>query len=224
MNICVITVWSRCNTVKFSWKCLKGHSINRQLQYSDIIMSVMASQTTGVSIVSTVHSIRRRSKKTSNSASLAFVKGIHRWPVNSPHKGPVTRKMLPFDDVVIRVRYGVSLMSSKPMSPYLRKKPMSPCLKKTLSPFGYLWCNIRYQGPICMDMYANMNIIWYVVLLCKYYMLIYVIVITLLIWAISRVMLTQYRTWCYYLDCCAPTVYLHLLPGKDYFLSFIQGS
>ena len=35
------------------------------------------------------------------SASLAFVWGIHRWPVNSPHKGPVTRKMLPFDDVIM---------------------------------------------------------------------------------------------------------------------------
>ena len=33
------------------------------------------------------------------SASLAFVWGIHRWPVNSPHKWLVTRKMLPFDDV-----------------------------------------------------------------------------------------------------------------------------
>ena len=34
-------------------------------------------------------------------ASLAFVRGIHRWPVNSPHKGPVTRKMFPFDDVIM---------------------------------------------------------------------------------------------------------------------------
>ena len=34
----------------------------------------------------------RRSKKTSRSASLAFVRGIHRGPVNSPHKWPVTRK------------------------------------------------------------------------------------------------------------------------------------
>ena len=32
-----------------------------------------------------------RSKKTSKPASLAFVRGIHRWPVNSPHKGPVTQ-------------------------------------------------------------------------------------------------------------------------------------
>ena len=33
--------------------------------------------------------------------SLALVRGIHRWPVNSPHKGPVTRKMFPFDDVIV---------------------------------------------------------------------------------------------------------------------------
>ena len=43
----------------------------------------------------------RRSKKTSKAASLAFVRGIHRWPVNSPHKWPVTRKMFPFDDVIM---------------------------------------------------------------------------------------------------------------------------
>ena len=36
-----------------------------------------------------------------SSASLAFVRGIHRWPVNSPHKWPVTRKMFPFDDVIM---------------------------------------------------------------------------------------------------------------------------
>ena len=31
-----------------------------------------------------------------------FVRGIHQWPVNSPHKGPVTRKKLPFDDVIMQ--------------------------------------------------------------------------------------------------------------------------
>ena len=44
---------------------------------------------------------RRRSKKHQSSASLVFVLGIHRWPMNSPHKGPVTRKKFPFDDVII---------------------------------------------------------------------------------------------------------------------------
>ena len=34
-------------------------------------------------------------------SALTFLKGIHRWPVDSPHKGPVTRKMFPFDDVIM---------------------------------------------------------------------------------------------------------------------------
>ena len=33
--------------------------------------------------------------------SLTFVRGIHRSPVNSAHKGTVTRKMFPFDDVTM---------------------------------------------------------------------------------------------------------------------------
>ena len=44
------------------------------------------------------HLFRRRSKKASK---LAFVRGIHRWPVNSLHKWPVTGKMFPFDDVIM---------------------------------------------------------------------------------------------------------------------------
>ena len=40
-------------------------------------------------------------RKHQSPASLAFVRGIHRSPVNSPHKRPVTRKMSPFDDVIM---------------------------------------------------------------------------------------------------------------------------
>ena len=46
---------------------------------------------------------RHRSKKHQSSASLAFVRGIHRRPVNSPHKWPATRKMFPFDDVIMEI-------------------------------------------------------------------------------------------------------------------------
>ena len=64
-------------------------------------MGAMASQITGVSIVcSTVGSDGDR-KKHKSSASLAFVRGIHQWPVKSPHKRPVTRKMYTFDDVIM---------------------------------------------------------------------------------------------------------------------------
>ena len=40
-------------------------------------------------------------RKHQSSASLDFVRRIHWWPMNSPHKGPVTRKMFPFDDVIV---------------------------------------------------------------------------------------------------------------------------
>ena len=69
--------------------------------YSDDIMNTMASQITSVSIVySTVCSGVDQGKHQS-SASLAFVRGIHRSPVNSSHKGPVTRKTFPLDDVIM---------------------------------------------------------------------------------------------------------------------------
>ena len=56
---------------------------------------------TSVAIVcSTIYSGADQ-RKHQTSASLAFVRGIHRWPVNSPHKVPVTRKMLPFDNVIM---------------------------------------------------------------------------------------------------------------------------
>ena len=44
-----------------------------------------------------------------SSASLAFVRGINRWPLNSAHKGPVTRKMFPFDDVIM-YRYTLGML------------------------------------------------------------------------------------------------------------------
>ena len=45
--------------------------------------------------------IQAQIKEFQSSVSLAFVRGIHRWLLNSPHKGPVTRKMFPFDDVIM---------------------------------------------------------------------------------------------------------------------------
>ena len=69
--------------------------------YSDAIMGTIASQITSLTIVySTVYSGTDQ-RKHQNSASLAFVRVIHRSPVNYPHKGPVTRKMFPFDDVIM---------------------------------------------------------------------------------------------------------------------------
>ena len=69
--------------------------------YDDVRMAAMASQITSLTIVySTVYSADQR--KHQSSASLASVWGIHPGPVNSPHKWPVTRKMFPFDDVIMQ--------------------------------------------------------------------------------------------------------------------------
>ena len=68
-------------------------------------MGAMASQITSLTIVySTVYSGPNQ-RKHQSSASLAFVRGIHRWPVNYLHKWPVTRKMFPFDDFIMYFHY-----------------------------------------------------------------------------------------------------------------------
>ena len=64
-------------------------------------MGAMASQNTGLSIVYLTACSSADQWKHQSSASLAFVRGIHQWPLNSPHKGTVTRKMFPFDYVIM---------------------------------------------------------------------------------------------------------------------------
>ena len=74
---------------------------HRVSHYNDVIMRAMSSQITSLTIVySTVYSGPDQ-RKHQSSASLAFAWGTHRCPVKSPHKWPVTRKMFPFDDVMI---------------------------------------------------------------------------------------------------------------------------
>ena len=77
------------------------YPISTMAHYNDVIMTTIASQITSLTIVySAVYSDADQSKHQS-SASLAFVWGIHRGPVNSPHKWPVTRKIFSFDDVIM---------------------------------------------------------------------------------------------------------------------------
>ena len=71
------------------------------IHYNDVIMDTMGVQITSLTVVySNVYSGTDQ-RKHQSSASLAFVRGIHRWPVNSLHKGLVTWKMFPFDDVLM---------------------------------------------------------------------------------------------------------------------------
>ena len=77
----------------------------RVLYYSNVIMSVMASQITSLTIVYSIVYSGADHRKHQSSALL--------WsPVNSPHKGPVTRKMFPLDNVIMYMQLN-SLWPSK---------------------------------------------------------------------------------------------------------------
>ena len=79
-------------------RCRATSQINH---YNDVIMITMASQITSLKIVYSIVYSGADQRKHQSSASLAFVPGIHRGPVNSQHKWPVTWKMFPFDDVIM---------------------------------------------------------------------------------------------------------------------------
>ena len=63
--------------------------------YGDVTMGAIASQITSLTIVYLTVYSGADQRKHQSSVLLAFVRGIHRGPVNSPHKWPVTRKMFP---------------------------------------------------------------------------------------------------------------------------------
>ena len=75
-----------------SWIMFLKIMLLKLLHCSGGIISAMASQITGVSIVYSTVCSGAEQRKHQSSASLAFVRGIHRSPMNSPHKGPVTRE------------------------------------------------------------------------------------------------------------------------------------
>ena len=70
--------------------------------YDDVIMGEIASQITSLTIVYSAVYLDADQRKHQSSATLAFVRRIHRGPVNTQHKWPVTRKMFPFDDVIMK--------------------------------------------------------------------------------------------------------------------------
>ena len=74
---------------------------NDNTHHSAVIMGAMASQITSLTVVYSTVNSGADQRKHQSSALPAFVRGIHRSPVNSPHKGPVARKMFLFDDVIM---------------------------------------------------------------------------------------------------------------------------
>ena len=102
-DLMMIITWAM--DMSFQSPKLKWASWTHTTPWCHDLMTVMASQITSLTIVySTVYSGTDQ-RKHQSSALLDVVWGIHRWPVNYPHKGPVTRKMFPFDDVIMLYLY-----------------------------------------------------------------------------------------------------------------------
>ena len=115
MNICDLQ-----STIRFSWMMTHFNWYDmQQNHYSDIIMGEMASKITSLTIVYSIAYSGADQRKHQSSMSLASVRAIDRWPVNSPHKWPVTRKPIPFDDVIM-----TTMKADHEL--YLKSSPTSP--------------------------------------------------------------------------------------------------
>ena len=114
--------------------------------HKDVIMSAMASEITNLTIVYSTVDSRRRLKKTSKLR----VTGLCEWnsPVagNSPHKGPVTRKMFPFDDVIMFDRCQATTWTSPNVLSVRRSKRISVKLDRNTQIF--IQRNV-FQNVIC---------------------------------------------------------------------------
>ena len=95
-------------------------------------MGAIASQITSLMIVHSIVYSDADQRKHQSSASLAFVRGIHRVPVTSPHQWPVTRKMFPFDDVIMRSTVSLSNL-------YSWKRPLLTSVPGLNATFCFLW-------------------------------------------------------------------------------------
>ena len=135
-------------SLKFHWG--EGSRFNH---YNDVIMGVIASQITSLTIVCSKVYSGADQRKHDSSGSLAFVQGIHRGPVNSPHKWPVTRRMFPFHVDVMTTVYGVNRgLRSSMLLIDARLVPKMPhvCLLKCIYRKEWSWrsADRRYSNYI----------------------------------------------------------------------------
>ena len=154
---CVISVNTRVmkclasNKHPISQNPLPASQLTSKQQYSDVMMSAMASQITSLTIVySTVYSGADQ-RKHQSSASQAFVRGIHHWPVNFPHKGPVTRKAFPFNDVIMSHNDVMTWEGLQYCS--LRREPVTSEFPNKGSTSTVYWC-------IASKLKAARNLYW----------------------------------------------------------------
>ena len=142
--------------------------------YSDVIVNAMASWITGVLIACSTACSGADQRKHQSSASLAFMGVIHRWSVDSLHKGPVTWKILPFDEVVmlvLAIRHHHCHNIHPPSSLLLSMSSLSP--KTTLSwrqlqrhcSFWDCRFDSLYWRPILHDYMFRFSLIYFAIII-----------------------------------------------------------
>ena len=119
-------------------------------------MNAMASLIIGVSIVYSTVCSGADQRKHQSSASLAFVRGIHRWQVKSPHIGPVTRKMFPYGEVIMSYRNSIEWLQKFPhvtAAVFFYIYVLYCLVNKQLSRIGYSSCLKRichHSDALCI--------------------------------------------------------------------------
>ena len=160
-------------------------------------MSEIASQITSLTIVYSIVYSDADQRKYQSSASLAFVRGIQRGPVNSPHKWPVTRKMFPFDDIIMWLTDATEpfarpmlTLGSNGIQLNLLKFPRGKWVKVNLNMccvFSVVvliyW--ITWNGQLLKDSILSFSIVWYVFILESWKMI------------MKPVALMLNKCWCY---------------------------
>ena len=116
--------------------------------YSDIIKSAMSSQFTALLMFCSTVSSGTDQRKYQTFALLAFVRGVHRWLVNSPHKRPVRWKMLPFDDIIMN--YGYAWLETYWDNGWMNDTcSWHRCMN---------WVDVNHNGPILRPSYLHNGI------------------------------------------------------------------
>ena len=126
-----------------------------------IIMSAMTYQITSLIIVYWSVYSGADQRKHQGSVSLAFVRGIHRWPMNSPHKGPVTRKMFSVDDVmvcywlVLIQSHRVTTISVQYSSIFIHENAFENVVYEVKDILSQLWCVLNGVSLQCRRLLTN---------------------------------------------------------------------
>ena len=116
----------------------------------------VASQITSLTIV--YSGIDQRKHKC--SAWLVFARGIHRWPVNYPHKGPVTRKMFSFDDVIMPWRKNAQVPGFS-STPSFDRDPWLDMFQKTTTNLSFRWTILCLSNVNLKNRNMNVTLVYF---------------------------------------------------------------